>query len=127
MRTKRLLATAAIVGCTGLNLVGLNPIIVTADASPAIASNEPDPSRPSIIIEPAPSAPSPDIASDTGIAASTDAGAGMPSESISGPTVGPPADMPPIVDIPATAPPIESTSGPDNRSIPGAPPNPDPS
>ena len=35
-------------------------------------SNEPDPSGPTFTIEPAPSAPSPDITSDTGIASSTD-------------------------------------------------------
>jgi len=124
MRTKRVLAAAAIAGGAGLNLVGLSPITVTADASPAIASNEPDPSGPSIIIEPAPSAPSPDISGDTGIAASTDTGAGMPGESLPDPTAGAPTDMPPIVDVPAGAPPIESTTGPADPSITGAPPNP---
>src|SRR6476619_7451301 len=101
MRTKRLLAAAAIAGGAGLNLAGLSPITVTADASPAIASNEPDPSGPSIIIEPAPSAPSSDISRDTGIAVSTDLGAGMPSEVLPDPTAGTASDMPPIVDIPA--------------------------
>src|SRR3954470_24916673 len=124
MRTKRLLAAAAIVGGTGLNLAGLSPITVTADASPAIASNEPDPSGPSIIIEPAPSAPSPDISGDTGVAASTDTGAGMPSESLPDPTGAAPSDMPPIVDIPAGAPPIEGTTGPADPSIPSTAPNP---
>ena len=80
MRTKQLVAGAAIVGGAGLVVVGLGPMVVTADASPPIASNEPDPSGPTLTIEPAPSAPSPDIASDTGIAPSTDTGSSMPAD-----------------------------------------------
>ena len=112
MRTKQLVAGAAIVGGAGLTVVGLGPMVVTADASPPIASNEPDPSGPTFTIEPAPSAPSPDITSDTGIASSTDTGSGMPDASLPDLTVGAPSDLPPIVDVPSGHPPIEGTTGP---------------
>ena len=87
-------------------------MVVTADASPPIASNEPDPSGPTFAIEPAPSAPSLDISSDTGITSSTDTGSGMPAESLPDLTVGAPSDLPPIVDVPIDPPPIEGTPVP---------------
>jgi hypothetical protein len=45
---------AAIVGGVGLYLVGLNAMVVNADASPPVVANEPDPSGPTFTIEPAP-------------------------------------------------------------------------
>ena len=119
----------AIVGGAALTLVGLGPMVVTADASPPMVSNEPDPSGPTFTIEPAPSAPSPDISSDTGITSSTDTGSGMPDESLPDLTVGAPSDLPPIVDVPSGTPPIEGTTGPADTPAPnaaGAPPNPAP-
>jgi hypothetical protein len=91
MRTKQLLAGAVIVGGVGLNLVGLHAMVVIADASPPVVSNEPDPSGPNITIEPAPSAPSPDIAVAPGVASSTDTGSDMPGGSLSDPNVGGPS------------------------------------
>jgi hypothetical protein len=129
MRTKQLVAGAAIVGGAGLVVVGLGPMVVTADASPPIVSNEPDPSGPTFTIEPAPSAPSSDITSDTGIATSTDTGSGMPDGPSPDPAVAAPSDLPPVLDVPNGAPPIESTTGPADSSAPkaaGAPPNPTP-
>ena len=76
-------------------------MVVTADASPPIVSNEPDPSGPTFAIEPAPSAPSSDISSDTGTVSSTDTGSVMPDASLPDLTVGAPSDLPPILDYPA--------------------------
>ena len=59
IRTKQLVAGAAIVGGAGLVVVGLGPMVVIADASPPIVSNEPDPSGPTFTIEPAPTRGSP--------------------------------------------------------------------
>ncbi len=118
---------AAVVGGAALTAVGLGPMIVTADASPPIASNEPDPSGPTFTIEPAPSAPSLDISSDTGIASSTDMASGIPAESLPDLAVGAPFDLPPTLDLPGGAPPIEGTTGPADMPAPnvaGAPPNP---
>ena len=109
------MAGVAIVGGAGLTLVGLGPMVVTADASPPMVSNEPDPSGPTFTIEPAPSAPSPDISSDTGITSSTDTGSGMPAESLPDLTVGAPSDLPPTLDLPGGAPPIEGTPVPPTR------------
>jgi hypothetical protein len=128
MRTKQLVAGAGIVGGVGLNLVGLAGMVVNADASPSFVSNEPDPSFPTFTIEPAPSAPSPDIASDTGIASSPDTGSGMPSAAEPELTVSGPSDLPPILAVPNGSPPIEGpdgTAGPPAANGPrGAPPNP---
>ena len=129
MRTKQLVARAAIAGGAGLTVVGLGPMVVTADASPPIVSNEPDPSGPTFAIEPAPSAPSSDISSDTGIASSTDTGSVTPDASLPDLTVGVPSDLPPILDVPSGLPPIEGTTGPADPPAPnilGTPPNPAP-
>ena len=104
-------------------------MVVTADASPPIVSNEPDPSGPTFAIEPAPSAPSSDISSDTGIASSTDTGSVTPDASLPDLTVGVPSDLPPILDVPSGLPPIEGTTGPADAPAPnilGTPPNPAP-
>ena len=134
MRTKQLVAGAAIVGGVGLNLVGLAGIIVNADASPLVVATVQDPSGPTFTIEPAPSAPSPDIASDPGIASSTDTGSGVPVGPLPDLGVGAPSDLAPILDVPTGPPPIEGPTGPGGPPdrgvgapsalppIPGAPP-----
>ena len=104
-------------------------MVVTADATPPIVSNEPDPSGPTFAIEPAPSAPSSDISSDTGTVSSTDTGSVMPDASLPDPTVGVPSELPPILDVPSGLPPIEGTTGPADPPAPnvlGTPPNPTP-
>ena len=112
MRTRQWVAGVAIVGGGGLAVVGLSPMVETADASPPMVSNEPDPSGPTFTIEPAPSAPSPDVTNNTGIASSTDTGSGTPTESLPDPTVGAPSDLPPLLDAPSDAPPIAGATGP---------------
>jgi hypothetical protein len=109
MWTKQLEAGAAIVGGVGLSFVGLDAMAVNADASPPVVSNEPDPSGPTFTIEPAPSAPSPDIASDPGISSSTDTGSRVPSGPLPDLNVGGPSDLPPT---PSAPPPIEGPTGP---------------
>jgi hypothetical protein len=123
MRTKQLVAGAAIVGGVGLNLVGLAGMDVNADASPPVVSNQPDPSGPTFTIEPAPSAPSPDIASDPGIASSTDTGSGMPAGPLPELGVGAPSDLAPILDVPTGPLPDQGVGAPsDLPPIPGGPP-----
>jgi hypothetical protein len=109
MSTKQLVAGAAIVGGLGLNLVGL---AVNADASPPVVSNEPDPPGPTFTIEPAPSAPSSDIASDPGTASSTDTGSAVSGGPPSDLGVGAPSDLPPTLDVPNSPPPIAGPTGP---------------
>ena len=129
MRTKQLVARAAIAGGAGLTVVGLGPLVVTGDASPPIVSNEPDPSGPTFAVEPAPSAPPSDISSDTGIASSTDTGSSMSGGSLPDLTGGAPSDLPPTLDVPSGLPPIEGSTGPADPRAPnilGNPPNPAP-
>ncbi len=121
MRTKRWVVPVAVVGGVGLYLVGLNAMVVNADASPPIVANEPDPSGPTFTIEPAPSAPSPDIASDAGPASASDTGSdvsGGPQPDLG---VGAPSDTPPILDVPAGPPPIEGPTNPASTPAPTAP------
>ena len=124
MRTKQLVAGAAIVGGAGLTVVGLGPMVVTADASPPIASNEPDPSGPTFTIEPAPSAPSTDISSGTGITSSTDTGSGMPDVSVPDLTVGAPSDCRRFrrTQRPATSADRNRPPVPPSRRAPNGPP-----
>jgi hypothetical protein len=132
VRTKRLVAGVAIVGGVGLHLVGLGAMIVNADASPPVVSNGPDPSGPTVAVEPAPSAPSPASSSGTG-SASTGSGSSMPNGSPPDLSVGG-SSAAPIHDAPSGPAPIAGPTSPggppdqgvvapsDLPRIPGGPP-----
>ena len=130
MRATRLVAGAAVIGGVWLNFVGLDQVVVAADASPIVVATEQDPSGPTFTVEPAPSAPSPDIVGDSGIVSSTDSGSAIPGGSLPEVSVGGPSELAPVLDVPSGSPPIEVAAGPTvspaPNDAPGSSPNPVP-
>ena len=131
MRATRLVAGAALIGGVWLNFVGLDQVVVAADASPIVVATEQDPSGPTFTVEPAtPAAPPPDIVGDSGIVSSTDSGSAIPGGSLPEASVGDPSELAPVLDVPSGSPPIEVAAGPTVSpapdDAPGFSPNPVP-